>query len=250
MIKLYQFRFSHYCEKVRWALDYKNIPYTPVNLLPGLHARVTRKLAAQTSLPIITDGTTVVQDSSKIITYLDQKYPAHALTPEEAKEAETALAWEKYFDQEIGVPLRLWFYYHTLPDRDRTLRFMLNGAPWIGRLLFPFIFPRVRTAMKKLMGINAKSAKQAETRFLAALDELDHALQARRFLVGDQFSRADLTACALLSPYCAPGLSTEDASVTFSSKVFKLREQHSSRIFFEWVQENYKTYRHPQRKGN
>jgi len=25
MIKLYQFQFSHYCEKMRWALDYKGI---------------------------------------------------------------------------------------------------------------------------------------------------------------------------------------------------------------------------------
>jgi Glutathione S-transferase, N-terminal domain len=27
MIQLYQFPFSHFCEKARWALDYKSIAY-------------------------------------------------------------------------------------------------------------------------------------------------------------------------------------------------------------------------------
>jgi glutathione S-transferase len=40
MITLYQFQFSHFCEKARWALDYKDLPYTCKNLLPGLHTRV------------------------------------------------------------------------------------------------------------------------------------------------------------------------------------------------------------------
>jgi glutathione S-transferase len=35
MITLYQFQFSHYCEKARWALDYKGLAYAPKNLLPG-----------------------------------------------------------------------------------------------------------------------------------------------------------------------------------------------------------------------
>ena len=37
MIELYQFPLSHFCEKARWALDYKSIAYRPVNLLPGFH---------------------------------------------------------------------------------------------------------------------------------------------------------------------------------------------------------------------
>lgn len=56
MIKLYQFAFSHFCEKARWALDYKSIPYTPVNLLPGLRIKPIRKLAPKTCMPVLVDG--------------------------------------------------------------------------------------------------------------------------------------------------------------------------------------------------
>jgi glutathione S-transferase len=200
MIELYQFQFSHYCEKARWALDYKGISYKPRNLLPGLHVKPARKLAPETCLPIIVDGGTAVQDSTAIIDFLDGKYPQRPLTPQDSAQAKAALDWEEYFDEEIGVTLRLWFYYHALPDRKRALRFMLDGASWYGRPVLAVIFPRVRSVMIEAMNINPDSAKVAEERLLAALERLDNALQDRRFLVGNQFSRADLAACALLSP--------------------------------------------------
>ena len=41
MFELYDFTFSHYSEKARWALDFKGVPYTPRHLLPGFHMRTT-----------------------------------------------------------------------------------------------------------------------------------------------------------------------------------------------------------------
>jgi glutathione S-transferase len=245
MITLYQFQFSHYCEKVCWALDYKGLPYTKRNLLPGLHIKVAQKLAPKSCLPIIVDGGTVVQDSTAIITFLDQRSPDHPLTPGDSKQAKEALEWEEYFDEEIGVPLRLWFYYYTLPDRDRALRFILDGAPWYGRPLFALIFPKVRAAMMGLMNIHAESAKQSEERLLAVLERLESALKERRFLVGDRFSRADLTACALLSPYCAVGKSDTEASAALPEQVRTLRDKHKTSRFFGWVRDIYTAHRQP-----
>jgi glutathione S-transferase len=37
MIEQYQFYFSHYCEKARWALDYRGASYKSRNLIPRLH---------------------------------------------------------------------------------------------------------------------------------------------------------------------------------------------------------------------
>ena len=55
-IQLYQFPISHYCEKVRWALDFKGLPYQKISCLPGLHARKNKKMAKFSSVPILKQG--------------------------------------------------------------------------------------------------------------------------------------------------------------------------------------------------
>ncbi len=246
MTTLYQFQCSHFCEKARWALDYKGLPHIRKNLVPGLHVKAARKLAPKSCLPILVDHGTVVQDSTSIITFLDERFPDRPLIPHDPQEAEEALRWEEYLDAEIGVPLRLWFYYHTLPDRDHALKFLLEGAPWYAPPLLAIIFPKVRTAMMQRMNIHAESAKQSEGRFVAALEKLDGALKERRFLVGNCFSRADLTACALLSAYCAPGKSDAEISAAFPAQVCALRDAHKTRRFFSWVLDMYRNYRQPE----
>ena len=249
MITPYQFQFSHFCEKARWALDYKGLPHVRKNLLPGLHKRVAKNLAPRSGLPILVDNGTVVQDSTSIINFLDEKYPDRPLTPRDPREAKEALEWEEYLDDEIGVPLRLWFYYHALPDRDCALRFLLDGAPWYGRPLFGLVYPKVRAAMVALMNIHAESARQSEARLVAALDKLDDAVRERQFLVGDRFSRADLTACALLRRHCAAGRSSAEIAAAVPAPVVALRDAHKTRPFVRWVRETYRSHRQPELGG-
>jgi glutathione S-transferase len=237
MIELYQFPFSHYCEKVRWALDYKGVGYRPVNLLPGFHS----KLAPKTSVPVLRDGAIVVQDSSAIIDYLDRRYANPALTPSDPNAAYEALDWEEYLDEQIGVNIRLWFYHHALPVRRFAVSFLLQGAAWHKKPLFILLYPKVGRAMLQSMNINTDTARQAEERLRAALEKLDEALVGRRFLVDDRFSRADLTACALLRRSCIP----DETPKEIPPAVRKLREELKSRRLCQWVRSVYASYRHP-----
>ena len=246
MIKLYQFPFSHFCEKARWALDCKGAGYHTVNLLPGFHTMTMRGLAPETSVPVIRDGEKVIQGSPAIISYLDAKYPEALLTPRDPEAARQALEWERYFDEEIGVMLRRWFYYHALSNRRLALSFLLQGSAWYKRPAFLIAFPLVRPAMMRFMNIGADTAKAAEERLRCALDRLDQALNGREFLAGDRFSRADLAACALLSPWCLPD--DLEASAKFPPAVLKLRDEFKGRPFFRWVQSVYRSHRQPPRR--
>ncbi|MGH8615796.1 MAG: glutathione binding-like protein [Gammaproteobacteria bacterium] len=95
------------------------------------------------------------------------------------------------------------------------------------------------------MNIHAESAKRSEERLLSALETLNNALTERRFLVGDCFSRADLTACALLSPYRRPGGSDDEASRVLPERVRALRDKHKTSLFFGWVRDIYTDHRRP-----
>jgi glutathione S-transferase len=243
MFELYDFRFSHYCEKARWALDYKGIRYTSQHLLPGFHLLKTRKLAPRTCVPILNTGDVTVQDSTEIINFLDRSFPERSLTPRDPKDANAVIEWEEYLDEEIGVTWRLWFYYHTLPDRERALRFLCDGAAWPERSLFALCFDPIRRAMTQMMDVHAEPAREAERRLRVALDRLDRALERGPFLVGDRFSRADLTACSLLRNLCmprAPGLPIE---AIFPAPVCALRNELQHRPFYRWVVDTYREQR-------
>lgn len=115
MITLYQFPISHYCEKIRWALDYKKVDYQVVNMLPGLHIKKARRLAGTAEVPILVHDDKVVQNSSEIITYIDENFNGPPLTPVNKDHRDSSLEWESFVDQELGPFLRVYFY-HTLLD--------------------------------------------------------------------------------------------------------------------------------------
>lgn len=248
MIELYQFPFSHFCEKARWALDYKGLAYRTVNLLPGFHFMRMRMLAPKTSVPVLRDGEGTVQGSGEIIDYLDRKYPESPLTPRDPEAAREALDWERYCDEEIGVQARRWFYHHALADRRVALGFLLQGAPGYIRPFFRLAFPLVRLVMLRFMDITAETAAESEKRFLLALKKLDWALEGRRFLVEDRFSRADLTACALMSPICLADDS--EAAARFPAAALRFREEVKDGRVYAWVRSVYETCRQPARTGN
>ena len=74
-LKLYPFPMSHYCEKARWALDYKSLDYQRHNLVPGAHCRTVGKYAAGSSVPPLVAGDRVAHGSARIITLLDDLAP-------------------------------------------------------------------------------------------------------------------------------------------------------------------------------
>ncbi|CCK75241.1 MAG: glutathione S-transferase family protein [Oleispira antarctica] len=201
---LYQFPISHYCEKVRWAMDYKGLDYKLKNLLPGLHLRTTKKIAAKSYVPILIDDGEQIQNSHVILNYLDEKYPDKPLSPQDPTLFEKALEWEKYCDIEIGVHVRRFCYHYLLSEPKTVIPFFTQGGPWWSPLFFKLFFFKLEPIMRKVMSIDEAGANKSEIKIQQAIDTLYAEYEQREFLVGDQFGRADLTACALLAPLIMP----------------------------------------------
>jgi len=204
MISLYQFPISHYCEKIRWALDYKQLDYRAVNLLPGFHVSTAKKLAGRTSVPIITHDDKAVRNSSDIITYLDEAFPEHPLTPVDAQQKQDALDWEKFADREIGPYARRVCYHTLLNHPALTVPFLIANGPWYGPWLIRAMFPTLRKKMRKLMDINEASANIAQEHLTQAIGKVYAHLQGKTYFVGGQFTRADLAVASMLAPLCRP----------------------------------------------
>jgi len=204
MLTLYQFPISHYCEKIRWALDYKKLKYTTKNLLPGFHRFTTKKLVSNSMLPILVHDNKVVQNSSDIIDYLDETFPQLPLTPQQEKLKQEALDWEKYVDKEIGLHVRRFCYSYLLDYPSIVIPFFTHNGPWYGKPLMKMFYPKLKKTMISTLNINAENRARSKLRIERAIDKIHTHRQGDRYLVGNTFSRADIAAAALLAPLCQP----------------------------------------------
>ena len=203
-VQLYQFPISHYCEKARWALDYKRLPHTVHNLVPGLHRRTTTRLGQGTSVPLLLAGEQGAQGSTEIITLLDELVTEKQLTPADASRRGEAMAWEQWLDGELGIDVRLVCYFTLLEHPAIVRRYFSVGEPWWGGLFLRFGYRKLAAMMRERMNINPAAYDKALERIDAALDRLEAAYAERDYLVGQVFTRADLTAAALCGPLIQP----------------------------------------------
>jgi len=204
MIQLYQFPISHFCEKVRWALAFKKLDYKACNLLPGPHIKKVMSVAKKSEVPVLIHNESAIQGSVNIIDYLDKTFEDNQLTPIDAETKAQALAWEKFVDKEVGVNLRSFFYHTLLEHPSILIPIFAQNGPWYGRVLMKFMFPALRKKMISYMRLNDKTAAQAKLKLKQAIDKINQHLSENKFLAGDEFSRADLSAAALLAPLVQP----------------------------------------------
>jgi len=197
-IVFYQIPLSHFCEKVRWALDFKGLPYRSVCVNP-----FTRKELAMISgdkqVPVIRDGARVVCDSSLIVEYLDDICPEPPLIPPKEPERREALELERIADEEIGPAVRRVAYEALFSDAAAFRKVMLPKRG-LTRLLNPVRRLAIPLMVKRHFGITAEQLAADKRNLRELLRELDERLDGRSHLVGETLTIADISVASLLAP--------------------------------------------------
>ncbi|MBV1910449.1 MAG: glutathione S-transferase [Kangiellaceae bacterium] len=241
MLKLYQFPISHYCEKIRWALDYKQIEYRPVNMLPGLHVKVTKQLGVKSSVPIIQHNQRVIAGSTEIIDYLDKNFPRNQLTPEGRDLRTDAADWEIFLDREVGINVRLCAYNILLKHPEVVKPFFTHKGPWYGPLVLALSYKTLNEKMRQFMKISDETSIESMKILELAVDRLDEHYQKNSYLVGNQFSRADLSAAAMVAPIVMPDGYGLKWPKKVPSDYLELQERFEGRL--DWASKMYQSFR-------
>jgi glutathione S-transferase len=205
-LELFQFRYSHYNEKVRWALDFKGLPYRRTDLLPGPHARVLKKLTGQTQTPVLRMNSEYVHDSAWIIERLELIFKdAPSLYPRDEATRNRALEFAHHFDFVVGPAARVCAFVGMLDSGDYIARMFSTGQPFVDRTLYRAAFPFVKGLLKRANGITDRDAIAEADRLVAAnMESIAKITFKSKYLAGNEFSIADLTAAALLAPLIDP----------------------------------------------
>lgn len=247
--ELWHITISPYSEKVRWALDFKGIPYAEKKPVPGVHMAVALWLTRGRSytFPVLEIDGERIGDSTAIIEALERRYPRHPLYPASDDERARALELEEWFDEDLGPYVRR-FGFHELINDPRIFE-------EVGALAAPGAFRRMgapgQKVARQMIGLRYRAqgdgpAREAMLKVLAGFDRLEAELADRDYLVGDSFSVADLTAASVLYPVVRP----KESYVTIDrmpAPVEELRTNLRERRGYQWVEEMYERHRYRDR---
>ncbi len=211
MISLYELHWSHYCEKIRIALDYMKLEWRMVAIdafsKKQMHAFAAPEHLGGYRVPAIHDDTTntFVMDSTPILRYLADTYPAQPkLFPGDEKNCTLIDAKTLEFDTLLGIPARRFAYSQVIlecPDlladlflpRDAKGFYSLPGIRHItGAALGIMLCKRFDFHRSESLGLY-----EALENYLLSLAK---EIESRQFVVGTSFSAADITLATHLRP--------------------------------------------------
>lgn len=209
---------SHYVEKVRWALDYLQIPFRESPQMPPFHRGAVKQYGTTTVPVLVGDSLAeplcagrrfanrmriVKTDSTEILHYLDTLHPGK-LYPTDPDIQALSTELETLFNLTLGVSTRCWGYSHILTRELLYPRWTL-GVPFWQKLLFPVIFPKIEPIIRDSFKITATSGAKSYQEIIGVFDRVTEVLSdGRKYLLGDRFSAIDITFAALAVPILQP----------------------------------------------
>ena len=181
----------------RWALDHKGLAYHSVPLLPGVHASKMKRLGLQSSVPVLDVDGTLVQGASAILDFLDERFPQRSLsTGIDVSEANTI---EASIASMIGVPIRRMCYESLIPHPELVRFCFMHRSGMLDKIAFRLLHGVLNKRLVAAYDITPSGAASAKSELLDAIEEFDKRLDGRAYLLGDSFTRVDLTFAALFA---------------------------------------------------
>jgi glutathione S-transferase len=181
-LTLWELYFSPWSERVRWVLELKGLPYTRRGYRPLSDEDELRRTTGIATTPVLLADGEVVGDSDAAVDWAEAARPAPALLPADPRQRAAVRALELTATEVLAPSARLvmigrWQAANVQPLGDHF-------------------------AAKYHWSSDAEARGVATLR--RALPELADAVARGPYLVGDTFTRADLTLACMLTPVLGP----------------------------------------------
>jgi glutathione S-transferase len=258
-IRVYQVPFSHFCDKVRWSLDFYSLKYKTINYIgrqtPGLE-KAPRTLQKLT--PIIEDqnnGSLFISDSTPILLYLDNHYGnKKTLFPRNMNdEKDVIIQYCLKLDSELGLYARRLAYLHVISEKPAILSvFIDNNFDQVSRDDWKSYFLGLLGSCVVIgrFGLHRINEENIYEKTICLLEEIKTKIDGKHYLFNDQFTAADLTLTSLIQPltFVTPLFIKYKSIFEYSDEI---RQRHDPRKWQDSIPERlFKQQRQsPQRKS-
>ena len=187
------------CAKARMALDFKGLEHRVVSCV-GPHE--VRRYDPRGRTPILVVDGRSIPDSFEILSYLDEHFPDPPLLPGDPAERARCLILEDWID-EVLYFAGSWTRWQDREGYERIRPILRGGlpfplsrvAPWFGR----------RMILRRLagQGTGRKPREVVLAELAEGMRRLEALVTHQPYLCGEQLSRADLSAAALVGQLCS-----------------------------------------------
>lgn len=260
MITLYELHWSHYCEKVRWALNFKKLSWKKIsiNAITKKEIALFQRAEQGFLVPQIYDERTkkAIGESSSILQYLEETYPeSPALFPKDETDKKKVSELLIEFDSKLAVISRRLGYTQIILEKPTILSNLILATICKGVFNLPGI-RHITSAFLGMIIIKRFRCDLNESLFL--YEELEsyllnfvETLKTKPFLVGKQFTAADLTLAVHMRPLAIIPFFKEnpDLAPLFEWRNNLIKEyQGEDKILYETLIEEHRKTHSPVRR--
>ena len=270
MLELYQFELSHFCEKVRFILDYKNLPYRKVEVTPGVGQFELFRMSGQRQVPVLKDGDDIIAGSTAIAFYLDKKHPENPILPLNAQQRALTLMLEEWADASIALngrtamigafnqdgdfrtaffptqtPAAITQLVDNLPDSARNLgNLVASNIPNAVKTVIGAVPGEILNVGGTVIGYGPEAVKAAKEDLAQNLEALSIMLSEKPYLVADHPTLADFAVAGLSMYIKFPASPALDMPMGLKGKgVPGLADNPAYKAFFDWREKLYLDFR-------
>ena len=177
-LTLWDIHVSPWSERARWVLELKGLPYTRRPYQPLAEEDELRRTTGIATAPVLLADGRVVGDSDAAVEWAENTRPTPTLLPADPRQRAAVRSLELLATEVLAPSGRL-----------------VTIGGWRAANLQPFA---------DHFAAKYHWSKEAEARAVATLErtlpDLANAVAASPYLVGDAFTRADLTLACMLTP--------------------------------------------------
>lgn len=196
-IILHQWEISPFCGKVRRLLRHKGLPFQVLEY-NGLKVLGAGKLSPAGKLPVLEYDGQLIQDSSRIAVFLEEKHPEPPLIPRSGREAHLAHVFEDWADESLYW-YEVYFRFMWREAADKAFSVIQQGRPAYEKpLIVASAIPLMRQKLRA-QGLGKYDAETVTAQFLAHLAHLEGLLSEDAWLVGKHCTVADIAVAAQLA---------------------------------------------------
>lgn len=196
-IILHQWEISPFCGKVRRLLRHKGLPFQ-IREYNGFRVLSAGRLSPAGKLPVLEYDGQLIQDSSRIAAFIEERHPEPPLIPKSGRDAHLAHVFEDWADESLYW-YEVYFRFMWAEAADKAFSVIQQGRPaFEKKLIVASAIPMMRQKLRA-QGIGKYDADTVTRQFFEHVDHLEGLLAENEWLVGERCTLADIAVVSQLA---------------------------------------------------